>query len=177
MLDARVQPLIFLIRRWANEFKVTKSRATDTFSNFHLTYMALSFLQKLQQPILPALDELPMENGSFVFDRDRMSFATTNTSSMQQLFEQFLEHYIQFDAAKYKVSLLTHELCPKVEPGAMELQNVYAPAESWGGNISTAEYDTMKIMARETLSEMRQHRPTKVAAERWGILELLTHLK
>lgn len=172
-----MQPLTFLIRRWAREFEITKSKVTDTFSNFHLTYMALSFLQQLQEPILPALNQLPMENSSFIFDRDRIAFTTSNTSSVQELFEQFLEYYIQFDVTKYMLSLLTRDLCPKTEPSSINLQNVYAPSESWGGNVSTSEYETLRIMGRETLAEMRHYRMKKVSNERWGLLELLTHLK
>lgn len=176
IIDPRIQPLVFLIRRWASEFDITKSRTTDTFTNFHLTFMALSFLQQLPQPVLPTLNELPFENGKYIFDRDRISFTITNTSTILDLFKQFLEHYIEFDESKYTLSLISRDLCPKNDPSALSLQNVYEPSESWGGNVSTGEYDTLRIMARETLAEMQNHRQSKVNDERWGLLELLTHL-
>lgn len=176
IMDPRIQPLVFLIRRWAHEFEITKSRTTDNFSNFHLTFMALSFLQKLPQPVLPTLSELPFENGQYIFDRDRMSFKTSNTSSTLELFRQFLEFYMNFEV-KNVLSLITADLLPTNDPSALMLQNVYEPSQSWGGNVSSAEFDTLKIMARETLSEMQIYQQDKVKDERWGLLELLAHLK
>lgn len=178
MIDPRVQPLVFLVRRWAREFEITNSKTHDTFTNFHLTFMTLSFLQQLKEPILPTLlDNVPFENSKFVFDRERIAFATTNTSTLLELFEQFLEYFKAFDAVKYKISLLRRELSPKDGIAAVVLENVFNPSEAWGGNIGSSEYASMQIMASETLSELGLYQKTRVDNERWGILQLLTHLK
>lgn len=180
VLDPRVRPFIFLVRAWAREFGITKSYPKDTFTNFHLSYMALCFLIRLDKPILPTLDEMhPQKNADspFLFDLNQITFRTENNDSIIDLFKQFLEYYQTFDFKKHLITVRTRELCVRpLEPMPVHLENVFDPGSPWGINVGTDECKTLGIMIRETLAELALCNLNKTNDERWGLLELLTHI-
>lgn len=180
VLDPRVRPLIFLIRAWAKEFGITKFYPKDTFTNFHLSYMALCFLLRCKEPVLPTLEEMhPQRSGDspFLFDMNRITFKTTNTDSILELFKEFLEYYATFDMKNNLITVRTRDACPRDEPTPLHLENVFDPPNPWGINVGTNECKTMQIMIRETLAELDQYKTSRVDDERWGLLELLTQVE
>jgi poly(A) RNA polymerase len=57
-LDARVRPLVFVVRKWARQHGLTEDdRPTTYFTNFTLTIMVIFFLQ-VRHRMLPSYREL-----------------------------------------------------------------------------------------------------------------------
>lgn len=191
LLDPRIRPFIFMVRRWAKEFDVTCYNRRETLTNFQLTYMCLAFLQQLKEPLTPTFDEVMRQISEseskssdiitkemFILKFDRLKFKTKNESTVLELFKQFLEYYEAYDMSKYMITLRTAENIPKTDPSPLHLENIFDPKNSWGGNVSDAECSTMKIMIRETLDELEQCTMTKSdSTQNWGLLEIISKLK
>lgn len=191
MLDRRIRPFIFMVRRWAKEFEVTRYQARDNFTNFQLSYMCLSFLQQLKQPVIPTLDNIMrqmdctkskeaanIQSNIFMFDCDRFQFETKNSDTVLELFKQFLDYYEAFDFSKYMISLRSIEQQLKPDPSPLYLENVFNSTQPWGGNVSDAETSTLKIMIRQTQQELEQCSTRPVDRNQdWGLLEIISKIK
>ena len=59
-IDDRIKPLVFTIRRWAEQVGITNSSPGRWITNFSLTLLTLGFLQKPldSAAVLPSLNEL-----------------------------------------------------------------------------------------------------------------------
>lgn len=191
MLDRRIRPFIFMVRRWAKEFEVTRYTARDNFTNFQLSYMCLTFLQQLKEPVIPTFEDVIRQmhrtkskesantsNDIFMFDCDRIQFETKNSDSVLDLFRQFLDYYETFDFSKHMISLRSIEKRPKPDPSPLYLENVFDSTHPWGGNVSDAETSTLKIMIRQTQEELEQC-STKPGDQNqdWGLLEIISKMK
>lgn len=191
-IDPRVRPFIFLIRRWAREFKITKHGPGDRFTNFQLSYVALSFLQNLNEPVLPTFSDMiqmmkaarghdnsddPMKQFYFI-DLNQIPFRSKNTSSLYELFCQFMNYYRTFDFDKYMITLnTTGKVERKIKSTPLYLENLFNSEAALGDNISAQELNTMKIMMEETLGELDQISLKPDGSDEWGILGLILHLK
>lgn len=191
LLDPRIRPFIFMVRRWAKEFEITRYNARDNFTNFQLTYMCLTFLQQLKEPLVPTFEDVMRQIGnsesksignivkdSFIFNFDRFQFKTKNTNTVLELFVQFLEFYESFDFDTHIITVRSTDKIPKPEPSPLYLENVFDANNFWGGNVSGAECSTLKIMIREALEELQQcaSKPTDKDKD-WGLLEIISKLK
>lgn len=191
MLDSRVRPFVFLVRRWAKEFKLTRHGPGDSMTNFQISYMALSFLQNVAEPVIPTFNDMihilesygtkqfdDFSNKSFIFDLNKIRFQSKNTLMIFELFRQFLEYYQDFDFDQYMITLREVGKFPKKDGRALYLENMFRPTAVWGDNVSRFEIDTLKIMAREAIDEVDQiNLVSHKNEDEWGILSLLTHLK
>lgn len=67
-IDDRVRPLVFTIRKWADEVGLTNSSPGRWITNFSLTLLVLAFLQRtpVSSPILPSLNSIFPSKGIFV---------------------------------------------------------------------------------------------------------------
>lgn len=187
LIDARVRPFVFMVRRWAKEFEVTRYTSRDNFTNFQLSYMCLSFLQQLKEPVIPTFEEVmrqignseakSIEKGAFI-NFDQFQYKSKNTDTVLELFQQFLEYYESYDFSTLMVTVRTLDRLPKPEPSPLYLENVFDMNNPWGGNVSDAETSTFKIMIRQTLQELEQcaTKPTG-DNEDWGLLEIISKLK
>lgn len=184
LLDARVRPFIFLIQRWVHEHSLSPL-GKDKLSTTHVTYMALSFLQQLPAPVLPTVDEI--YNQLNINDADRLykpidlaqiKFHSNNTSSVIELFQAFLVHYLSYDMEKYMISLRTTEKIPR--PDAVEtticLQNIFVPNDSLSENIDIDQLHTFLSAIQNTLNEFAFCKSKSVNDRRWGLLKLFKHL-
>lgn len=192
VLDARVRPFVFLARRWAKEFKLTRHGPGESLTNFQISYMALSFLANLKEPVIPTFIDLiemlnvrieteksiDYSNKAFLFDLSQIRFQSKNTSTIFQLFYQFLEYYESYDFTKYMVTLETTELIQKPEARPLHLENMFRKEGVWGDNVSQFEINTMKVMIREALDELNLIDLEPGGADGdWGLLGILSHLK
>uniref|UniRef100_A0A8W7PQJ4 Poly(A) RNA polymerase mitochondrial-like central palm domain-containing protein n=1 Tax=Anopheles coluzzii TaxID=1518534 RepID=A0A8W7PQJ4_ANOCL len=57
-LDARVRPLTFCVRRWAQSVGLTNQTPGYWITNFSLTMLVMYFLQQLARPVLPSINRL-----------------------------------------------------------------------------------------------------------------------
>lgn len=205
LLDPRIRPFIFMVRAWAREFEVSRFNIRETFTNFQLTYMCLTFLQQLKEPLIPTFNDVIHQisesesksvddiiKETFIFNFYRFRFRTKNSSTILELFKQFLEYYEAYDMSAYMITLRTIDKVPKPDPlpltttenapqpeaQPLYLENVFQPEKPWGGNVSDAECSTMKIMIRKTLQDLEQYavKPTDVSQD-WGLLEIISKLK
>lgn len=191
LLDPRIRPFIFMVRRWANEFEVTRYNGRENFTNFQLSYMCLSFLQHLKEPLVPTFGEVMRQIGemdakhissivkeTFIFNFTKFHFKTKNTSSVLELFMEFLQYYQSYDFNSYMITLRSTDKVPKPDVSPLYLENVFDSTNPWGGNVSEAEIATLKIMIRETLQELEEcaAKPTD-KTKNWGLLEIMSKLK
>ncbi|XP_031637341.1 poly(A) RNA polymerase, mitochondrial-like [Contarinia nasturtii] len=190
LMDHRIRPFIFLVRQWAKEFGLTNKRRYS-ITNFQLSYMCLSFLQQLKEPLIPTFEDVKLQmnknqsenftinkNNEFIFDFDRFKFETKNKSTVLELFIQFLEYFGTFDFSKYMVTVKTIEKTPKPAADPLYLENVFDSTNPWGLNVSQAEISTLQIMIQESLQELEQCSLTPSDNHHnWGLLEILSKLK
>lgn len=194
LMDPRIPKFIFLVRWWAKEFKVTRNYR-DNFTNFHLTYMCLSFLLQLKDPLIPTFDDVIERHGfdevdnildiskkSFAigFDCDRIQFKSENTSTVLELFTQFLQYFGSFDFDTQAITVKTNKKISKFDVASVFLENPFDSSSkcSVADNVSNAECISMQIVMRETLEELEQcsDKPMNTQQD-WGLLEIIRHLK
>lgn len=190
-IDERVRPLVFVVRRWAQEIQLTSKTKTTSFTNFQLTCLVLCFLQQLPKPILPIVPELVTkarnidiryseDNRSYTFLRDinEIQFKTQNISSLEELFLEFLEFYGSFDFAKYLISLSSKNPIRKIEPSPVQIANPFEMEQNWSRNIYTDECRALKMLAQDTFSDLMDiDGVTKSNNNRWGLLSIFPNLK
>lgn len=117
IIDNRVRPLVFFVRRWAESTNITtKLRPSPTITNFQLTCLVLYFLQQLPQPILPSIDSMMIISENMATNEfetikmfNQLNFNRTNNDTLEQLIEQFFLFYSEFEFEKKKISLNTAE--------------------------------------------------------------------
>lgn len=187
--DDRVKPFVFLVRAWETEFKERAFKSREYFTNFQLTYMALSFLQQVKEPVLPTYNEILKQLGlndtdlidnlsdkDFFFDLSRIQFKSKNTSTVPELFCQFLEYYSNFNFAENMITLKTTEILPKVEEWPLYLDNVFVKNAGWGDTVTKFECDYFRLKSVEALNELikSEHR---TGDEAWGLLKIMPLLK
>ncbi|XP_031637340.1 poly(A) RNA polymerase, mitochondrial-like [Contarinia nasturtii] len=194
-IDARVRPLVFLVRRWAQEAQLTtKINGTPrphSFTNFQISCLVLCFLQQLSDPILPTVHELVSkarkedvrfseEHRKYTFCRDpnEIQFKTQNTNSLEELFIQFLEFYGTFDFTKHLISLTSHKPIRKIEPSPLQISNPFEMEQNWGRNVSYDECLAFKMNAQNTFADLidvdGSQNPNK---NRWGLLSIFPNLR
>lgn len=190
-LDDRVRPLVFVVRRWAQEIQLTSKTRTHSITNFQLTCLVLSFLQQLPNPILPTVPELVAKsrksdnrqtddnrNYTFLRDINAIEFQTQNNSSLEELFVQFLEFYGSFDYTKYLVSLTSKKPIRKIEPTALQIANPFEMEQNWSRNVISEECTALKIHAQESFADLMDIDTTKNRSKsRWGLLSIFPNLK
>lgn len=187
--DDRVKPFVFLVRTWEKEFKERAFNSREYFTNFQLTYMALSFLQQVKEPLLPTYDEILKQLGlndidlsenhsdkDFFLDLSRIQFESKNTSTVPELFCEFLEYYSKFNFAENMITLKTTEMLPKVQAWPLYLDNVFVKNTGWGDTVTEFECNYFKIKCEEALNELikSQHR---TGDGNWGLLKIMPILK
>lgn len=190
VIDARVRPFIFLVRRWAKEFKITRHGRGDCFTNFQLSFIALSFLQNLNEPVIPTFNDMiqmmntcgtktkeDFKNQFFMFNLNQIQFQSKNSSTVFELFCQFLEYYGTFDFSSSAITLATAGKMEKPTSTPLYLDNLFDSEKACGDNISRSELKTLQIMMQETLGELETINLKSDGTDEWGLLWLLTHLK
>lgn len=184
LLDTRIRPFIYLVRQWAKEFGITRYNQKQTFTNFQLSYMCMSFLKQLNEPLIPTYEQVRQyladkeaTDPMFIFNIDQIPFTCTNTSTVLELFQQFLDYYGAFEFDKYVITLRANNKLPMPQCAPVYLDNMFNPANAWGLNVAPTECNSLKIMAQETLQELSQCSTQPDHQRDWGLLEILSKLK
>lgn len=190
-IDDRVRPLVCLVREWAQRVQLTSKRRPLSITNFQITCLVLCFLQQLPHPILPTVTELASkarkvdvrmsdENRNYTFLRDvnELGFQTQNTSSLEELFLQFLEFYGTFDFTKYLVSLNAKKAIRKIEQSPMQIANPFELEQNWSRNVPAEECLALKMHAQDTFANlMDMNAAISLNKERWGLLSIFPNMK
>ncbi|XP_031637339.1 poly(A) RNA polymerase, mitochondrial-like isoform X2 [Contarinia nasturtii] len=209
LMDQRIRPLVYMVRQWYKNFEMDRYIGRENFTNFQLSYMCLSFLQQLKEPLIPTYDEMMNQitahesdnvvanilKKPFIFNFDHFHFETKNTSTVLELFIQFLVFVETFDFSKHMVTLRTTAkiMKPEPEPASEQqenqpqtpkkimpltcyMDNIFNSENAWGGNISDPEVSTIKIMSKKTLTILEEC-TAKSSGKDWGILQIIKTLK
>lgn len=189
-IDKRVRPLLFTVQRWAKEIQTHRKRP-GSLTNFHVACFVISFLQQLPEPILPTTNQLISksrkidvrhttnnENYTFLRDLNDFDFQSRNTSSLEELFMQFLEFYGKFDFKKHLISLSSTEAIPKIESCGLQIMNPFVVDQNWGRNVSVEECREIRIEAQQALVDLMEETENSMdKANRWGLLAIFQHIK
>ncbi|XP_016998654.2 poly(A) RNA polymerase, mitochondrial [Drosophila takahashii] len=188
-MDARVRPLTFSIRRWAQSCGLTNPSPGRWISNFSLTCLVMFFLQQLRQPILPTIGALakaaqPKDsrltedgiNCTFARDVERVGFRSRNQSSLSELLLQFFEFYSQFDFHNRAISLNEGRPLSKPDHSAMYIVNPLEQLLNVSKNVSLEECERLRIEVRNAAwileSEVENVDRQELS---WGLLNLFKH--
>lgn len=185
-MDQRVRPLVFTVRRWTQDFPNKKQSKTLNLSSFIWTTLVLGFLQQLKKPILPPVNQLiektrpvdirPSQDDrpySFLRDLNELQFQTKNTSTLEELFMQFLEFYGTFDFSKHMISLKTGKSNQKPEFSPLQIMNPFEVDQNWARNVPQEGCAIIKYQAQQALSDfIFLIDESKKNKEQWGLLEL-----
>lgn len=187
--DARVKPFVLLIHKWAAASGLAKV-SKGKFHSIQLTYLAMSFLQQLSQPILPPLEKFyTIHNAgesNVSINMHPIEFQTNNTNTIGELFREFLEYYVAFDVNANVVTMRTVEKLSKppvksapvvVGKGAkkkqhvipMYLEKIFFPDENFAENITDIDYEIFLMAIKKTLSALDDHSKS----DKKGIMEFL----
>uniref|UniRef100_A0A1A8ESK6 polynucleotide adenylyltransferase n=1 Tax=Nothobranchius korthausae TaxID=1143690 RepID=A0A1A8ESK6_9TELE len=151
--DARVKPLILVIKKWARHHKINDA-SKGTLSSYTLVLMVLHYLQILNEPVLPSLqrdhpdcfdplmeiDSVP-ESSSYV-----PSYSSRNESSLGELFLGFLQYYsTQFSWSELVISVKEATTFLKTKSWGNKPICVEEPFD--GKNVARAVYEKVKFKA------------------------------
>lgn len=177
-IDRRVRPFVFAVRFWG---KITGIANARTMTNFPLSCLALCFLQRLPEPILPTLGELKAaarktdirineDNTHYTFLRDisLMRFTTKNTDSLETLLRQFFEFIMDFEFQKHSLSLNSGRNVRKMDGSAMFIENPFEIELNVSKAMVYGEVGRMKIIAKDSLTNFNDAKNNK--NKNWGIL-------
>lgn len=187
VLDARIRPFIFLIQQWILAHSLAPL-GKDKLSTTHISYMALCFLQQLSDPVLPTVAEIYQQLKFTESDRlnrpidvTQIKFQSNNNSSVAELFNQFLLHYISFDLESNVISLRTTEKIPRAqkegEDSTICLENIFAPNENFSEDIDADQLHSVLSAIQSTLNVWPECQEKSVDGKPWGLLKLFSHLR
>lgn len=172
-VDSRVRPLIFLVRRWAEEANVTtKVRPCQSITNFQLTCLVLYFLQQLQGPILPPLARMMKQENVLATNAppaikslSELNFRRTNNDTLEQLVEQFFNFYSEFNFSKHRICLQRASISPQTYNVGMDISNPLDVGRNIGKNVmgyKSVEFNRKAGEALKTLRNMQRNKQTSL---------------
>lgn len=178
-LDKRVRPLVFTIRKWAQEVGLTNSSPGRWITNFSLTLLVLAFLQrnyKNNSNILPSLKELQkiseknpkLPHCSFLIPENKLP-QNRNQDSLESILINFFEFYSEFDFVSRALSLNEAADILKPEHSALYIVNPLEKGLNVSKNVSLEELDKLRIEIRDALWLLQSNEKN---ASKWGILPL-----
>lgn len=171
-IDERVRPLMFFVRRWAEDWKVTRViRPGPCISNFVLSCLVIFYLQQLKQPILPSINELKQQATNtdirpitadidciFLRDINRLRFKTTNTDTLEQLIENFYDFYANLATEQLTISLNAGHTIPKSTLWPLHIVNPLEPELNVGACVSEQETFDFRYKAKLANASFRELR-------------------
>lgn len=184
-IDPRVRPLVSCIRLWSRAMKLTSDQPGQGFTNFPITCLVIFFLQQLERPILPTLGhliELAEDSDKCIVDKDidctylrdlsKMQFQTTNTSSLEELFRQFLEFYSERDFSQVAISLRTRKILKKVDRSPLYIVNPLEVELNVAKNLSFQTWEQFQLSARVSVTDSKLFNG-KQDDQLWGLMRYL----
>lgn len=109
-IDRRVRPLVFYIRRWAEECKVIHGfQPSPHITNYMLTCMVIFVLQRLQEPVLPPArtfcPKVLQASTAEYITSDTVKFVSKNDSSLRTLLVDFFTFYSSFNFDRQSICI------------------------------------------------------------------------
>lgn len=184
--DWRVCPLVFSVRCWAQEVKLTNPSPGKWITNFSLTLLVLFYLQ-YEKKMIPTLETL-IKHRRLVdkrsFDNIDCSFLRNlnhlpkncvepNDSPLTDLLHGFFEFYSNFDFNSYAISLISGCMIHKPEYSPMYLVNPLERHLNVSKNVSPEECERIRTHCRNAAWIMEFGLSEQKEGEKWGFLNLL----
>lgn len=182
-LDSRVRPLVFTIRKWAKEVGLTNMSPGRWITNFSLTLLVLSFLQRSQNkinPVLPSINTLSKlikksePNNDLeahcAFNINKSKFpVSSNGNSLQELLVEFFEYYSNYDFANNAISLNAAADVIKPEHNALYIINPLERGLNVSKNVSIEELERFRVEVRNASWVLEENMKK---SSKWGIISL-----
>lgn len=129
-IDRRVGPLVFYIRRWAEECKVIHGhQPSPHITNYMLTCMVIFFLQRLKEPVLPPAKTFSsklLQPSAAYYITDTSRFVSKNDSSLHTLLVDFFTFYSSFNFDRQSLCIVEGRI--KTNPNQSSIY-IYNPLE------------------------------------------------
>lgn len=182
-LDERVRPLVFTVRKWAQEAGLTSNSPGRWITNFSLTLLVLSFLQRKHHnssPILPSVNLLnklvekpknlnaSQQHCAFLIPENKLP-KNENTDTLQELLLKFFEYYSGYDFATKALSLNEAMDIIKPEYSALYIVNPLEKGLNVSKNVSPEEVEKLRIEFRNAAWKLESD---DSKSNKWGILSL-----
>ncbi|XP_052893218.1 poly(A) RNA polymerase, mitochondrial [Anopheles moucheti] len=201
-LDARVRPLTFCVRRWAQSVGLTNQTPGYWITNFSLTMLVMYFLQQLSRPVLPSINRLIQLSATFSppnsphpvtrFGEGEAEWANTflknpaiygsfrseNESTIEQLLTEFFEFYSQFDFNQRAISLNLGSTILKPDHSPMYIVNPLETVLNVSKNVNLEETELFRMQVRNAVWLLEAHgkesgtAPSSSSTEPWGLVSL-----
>ncbi|XP_004683436.1 PREDICTED: speckle targeted PIP5K1A-regulated poly(A) polymerase [Condylura cristata] len=194
-LDARVRPLVYTLRCWAQGRGLSGSG--PLLSNYALTLLAIYFLQTRDPPVLPTVSQLTQKAGegeqvevdgwdcSFPRDASRLE-PSTNKEPLSSLLAQFFACVSCWDLRGSLLSLregqafpvagaLPSDLWEGLRLGPMNLQDPFDLSHNVAANVTSRVAGRLQNCCRAAASYCRslQFQQRSSRGRDWGLLPLL----
>lgn len=131
-IDDRLRPLVFFIRRWAEECGITSSiQPSPCITNFMLSCLVVFFLQQLPKPILPPCEDfithtVAFDHSTFSTDIAKLNFKSENTSTLEELAVEFFKYYSSFDYTKNAIDITSGKIKANINDESIHVINPLA---------------------------------------------------
>ncbi|KAK4885962.1 hypothetical protein RN001_002233 [Aquatica leii] len=183
LIDSRVRPLVFVVRKWAQEVGITNNSPGRWLSNFSLTLLVLAFLQKIGTSplVLPSINTILKQSGtgynsvsenesSFIQNIALSQYRSSNTDSLEKLLKQFFNFYSSFDFTTKAINLNEAITITKPEYNALYIVNPLERGLNVSKNVSQEELEKFKYELRNASWSLESQEKEN---SNWGILDIL----
>lgn len=182
LIDSRVRPLVFVVRKWAQEVGITNNSPGRWLSNFSLTLLVLAFLQKIGTSplVLPSINTILKQSGtgynsvsenesSFIQNIALSQYRSSNTDSLEKLLKQFFNFYSSFDFTTKAINLNEAITITKPEYNALYIVNPLERGLNVSKNVSQEELEKFKYELRNASWSLESQEKEN---SNWGILDI-----
>ncbi|XP_015183071.1 PREDICTED: poly(A) RNA polymerase, mitochondrial-like isoform X2 [Polistes dominula] len=179
--DERVRPLVFTIRKWAEDNKLTSIHPGKTITNFSLTLLVIFYLQQVD--ILPGINsittfsEISNNNKNNVrgiytnYSPNLSKSHVNNDAHLSALLIDLFKFYATFDFGSQKICLRTATAIKSMHNAALYICNPFETELNVSKNVSFNEIQRMKALMTVAISNLQNTKPIKT--RKWGILSIL----
>lgn len=175
--DNRVRPLIFTIRKWAEDNKLTSIHPGKTITNFSLTLLVIFYLQQVQ--ILPTIKSLTTfskmsHNVKQIYTHYTPNYAKSykkNNIQLSDLLIDFFKFYATFDFNNQKICLQTGTTIKSTQNVALYICNPFETELNVSKNVSLNEVERIKKFMSIAITNLQNTKASQT--RKWGILSIL----
>ncbi|KAF7417749.1 hypothetical protein HZH68_000402 [Vespula germanica] len=180
-LDSRVKPLVFTIRKWAKDNKLTNIYPGKTITNFSLTLLVIFYLQQIN--ILPVINKMTtyseitseyqqdLKKVYMHYSSDDSISYTTNNADLGSLLIDLFRFYSDFNFKAKQICLQTGVAIESKHDSALYIRNPFEEGLNVSKNVSFDEVQRIKTSMLIAITNLQNTEHLK--SKKWGILSIL----
>ncbi|XP_076654205.1 mitochondrial poly(A) polymerase [Halictus rubicundus] len=167
VMDWRVKPLVFTLRKWAYAHGITSEVAGQKLTNFSLTLLIIFYLQ--QEKMLPPmrkmliasnqLDENELSTFLRPVVRSYIDHTNLNNNTLEDLLFGFFQFYATFDFSMYAICMREGRTKKKPDISPAYLLNPLDPTLNVSRNVSAIE---LNAFVRHCISALNMYNDNKL---------------